>query len=414
MKTGGGTNMRAYAVLEILSSRYRVALVVAALNLDVDETDVPPETRELADRCVVYPARRRASWVFRTYTCMEGMQLRVLLRMLYPSPIPMAAWGPSLDDAIVDEFGDIGFDALHAFRLSMAPLALSLRRRLKECRPAMFLDIDDYESKATMRSARLQRHRQGRQWYLAERLEAVKYRRLERRLLPRFDCVFTCSEPDRREILADYECSRVAVLPNTAPMPDPLTREESADETGDGAFTFLFVGTLDYPPNADAIEFFCTEILPCIRERTDRPFRVAVVGRSPPPEVKALARHAEVDVVGEVPTVGPSYAAADAVIVPIRTGGGTRIKILEAFSYGTPVISTTVGAEGIEAVDGKEIVIADDAKAFAAACARLMSEPALREEIAKHAFDRVRRSYTPDAISGGLLSTYREVIGDLM
>jgi glycosyltransferase involved in cell wall biosynthesis len=110
-----------------------------------------------------------------------------------------------------------------------------------------------------------------------------------------------------------------------------------------------------------------------------------IVGRAPGSEILTLGREPGVTVVGSPPDVGPYYAAADVAIAPIRSGGGTRIKILEAFSHGVPVVSTTIGAEGLDARAGQDLLIADAPEEMARACLDLIDAPERRAAIARDA-----------------------------
>jgi glycosyltransferase involved in cell wall biosynthesis len=164
-------------------------------------------------------------------------------------------------------------------------------------------------------------------------------------------------------------------------------------------FIFLFVGTLGYYPNEDALRYFCTRVLPLIRRDARIEVDVNVVGAGSPDGVAMLARLPRVMLVGEVPEVEPYYYRAHAVVVPVRGGGGTRIKVLEAFGYRRPVVSTSIGIEGIEARNEEHVLLADTPEEFARQCLRLMDEPVLRERLASNAFALVTRAYTPEAVA---------------
>jgi len=113
-----------------------------------------------------------------------------------------------------------------------------------------------------------------------------------------------------------------------------------------------------------------------------------------------------VRVVANPPDVSPYYGQSDAVIVPIRGGGGTRIKILEAFSYGMPVVSTTIGAEGLDVTPGSDIIIADCAKSFAEQCHRIWTDDTVRQRIAAGGRSLWRRKYNPAALAVALKAAY--------
>jgi glycosyltransferase involved in cell wall biosynthesis len=168
-------------------------------------------------------------------------------------------------------------------------------------------------------------------------------------------------------------------------------------------FTFLFVGTLGYYPNEDAVVFFCREVLPKLRAAADASFLLRIAGSGLPEGLRALARLPEVRLSGYAPDIARLYADADAVVVPLRAGGGTRIKVLEAFAYQRPVVSTSMGIEGIDAVAGEHYLLGDTAGELARQCLRLMRDRELGKELAGRAHKLVTRQYAPqrlvDAVS---------------
>jgi len=152
----------------------------------------------------------------------------------------------------------------------------------------------------------------------ASMMEAVAFRL--------FDRVYVCSETDRRELFERSQ-AEIRVLPNAVRLPESVSPRVAGS-----IFRFLFVGTLSYYPNQDGVRFFCTQVLPILRERARRPFVVNVVGPRDSAGLRDLASR-EVRLAGPVTDLRLWYDESDAVVVPIRAGGGTRIKILEAFSY---------------------------------------------------------------------------------
>jgi glycosyltransferase involved in cell wall biosynthesis len=161
----------------------------------------------------------------------------------------------------------------------------------------------------------------------------------------------------------------------------------------------VFCGSMDWLPNVDAALFFLSEVLPLIRDRfPDTTFTIA--GRSPDAKVlKAVKGLKGVFVTGKVEDMRPYLWGSKISVVPIRIGGGTRLKIYECMAAGIPVVSTKVGAEGLRYQDGKDIVIADDAGGFAAACLRLLSEDQTRRIIAHNALLRAQREFSWEAVS---------------
>ncbi len=183
------------------------------------------------------------------------------------------------------------------------------------------------------------------------------------------DLTVVVSELDRQLLRAFEPLENIRVMPNGIEV-DAIPLAYPPAESKD----ILYLGSLSYFPNSQAAIELAREIMPLVRSRLPDA-RLAIVGRSPPPAVLELAGEPGVSVHGDVPDVAPYFNAARVMAVPLRAGGGTRLKILEAMAYGIPVVTTSVGCEGIDAKDGRELLIADDEQAFAAAIHRLLTCP---------------------------------------
>lgn len=214
----------------------------------------------------------------------------------------------------------------------------------------------------------------------ADVVDERRWRRRELQIADAGAVLVVCSELDRSRLKGANAC----VVPNgyeRAQYTEP-TRPCPPRPPGP---VLIMVGLLTYEPNQDAAAFFAAQILPRVRQRCpDSQFRV--VGRyHSDSAVAPLRGRVGVRVTGEVADVDAELAAADVAVVPIRFGGGTRIKILEAFAHHVPVVSTTVGCEGLDVVDGEHLLIADDPVAFASACVRLQEEEELRARLVRGA-----------------------------
>jgi glycosyltransferase involved in cell wall biosynthesis len=174
--------------------------------------------------------------------------------------------------------------------------------------------------------------------------------------------------------------------------------------------TLLFCGHLSYPPNVDGLEFFVGQILPEIRSEIPD-VRLLIVGRTPGPRIRALHDGGAIRVEADVPSVADYYRKATVAIVPLRFGGGTRLKIPEAWSLGVPVVSTAFGCEGLGAVDGEHLLIADRPREFARACVALLRTPALRQRLAARGRELAWREYRWETI-GARLATFAQQLLD--
>jgi glycosyltransferase involved in cell wall biosynthesis len=170
------------------------------------------------------------------------------------------------------------------------------------------------------------------------------------------------------------------------------------------------VGALYYLPNADGICHFVEQVLPAVHRMAGAPIALRIVGADPLRRVTELAGNPSVTVHANVSSVAPFYEQASLCIVPLRVGSGTRIKILEAFSYRRPVVSTHLGAEGLAVKDGEHLILADEPEAMARACATLLSDHTMRDQMVGSAYEWVFRNHTVANVEAALDSIYRPVL----
>lgn len=222
--------------------------------------------------------------------------------------------------------------------------------------------------------------------------------RFERDTLRRFDAILAVSDTDRDTFarLYDTPSSLVHVIatgvdtqyfaPQPAVRPDP--------------FRLVFTGSMDWLPNEDAALYFCREVLPLLRRAEPR-VSLAIVGRNPTPAVRRLGEPDRgIDVTGRVDDVRPHVAGAALSIVPLRIGGGTRLKIYESMAMGRAVVSTTVGAEGLPLTPGVHIALADAPDALAAEVLRLLRDDGARQSMEQAGLSLVRERYDWAAVAG--------------
>jgi glycosyltransferase involved in cell wall biosynthesis len=229
-----------------------------------------------------------------------------------------------------------------------------------------------------------------RRFYL--KLQADRMLRYEGEVCRKVQKVIAVSESDAALMRDWYGVKRVDVVP-TGVDADYFKPRAPVPPSAD----LVFVGSMDWAPNIDGIDWFQREVLPLILRRKPD-CSVAIVGRTPPPAIQKLAvRHPFVQVTGTVPDVRPWLWGSKLSIVPLRVGGGTRLKIFEAMAAGAPVVSTTIGAEGLGARDGDTISIADSPEDFAAACISLLDDAAERERLRGRALQMVAEQYSWEA-----------------
>ncbi len=251
--------------------------------------------------------------------------------------------------------------------------------------PRLLLDAHNVEHMLAQRSEKASRG--------ARRLyHSLNWRKMKREEIEawgRFDGVAFTSDDDLAEARGLLPSIRGAVVPNAV---DVEYFAPGADLPPPDRRTVLFFGTLDYFPNQDGIRFFMRKVWPALaRSRPNA--RLKLVGPRPTPEVLSW-RGPRVEVTGLVEDLRPHLAAASVIVVPLRVGGGTRLKILEALAMGRPVVSTTIGAEGLCVTHERELLIADDPSAFVAQVERVLDDPALGAHLGAGGRSLVERRYS--------------------
>jgi glycosyltransferase involved in cell wall biosynthesis len=360
--TGGGSAMRASIALEVLSSHSSVIVV-------------HPE---------VWGSREgifHDDWVRAHSAAFFRIQRHRLQDIR-----------PLVEDFLAGEPGGAQLDVVYAFRQVVAPLAINCFNAAGSRPRVTLLDLDDDECARNEQFAPL--HEAAGEAALAAtiRAEIPKMNLFRSMLMPRFNHLLLASEDDCTALRSRHPGHSFVHVPNAVRPP-----HSSATAGARDARSILFVGSLDYLPNEDAVVFFARSILPLIREQDDRmTFRIVGVGQSEP--IAAVRGLPGVHLIGAVANLVPEYASAGMLAVPLRAGSGTRIKILEAFQHRTPVVSTTKGAEGLAVTNGDHLLIADTPEEFAAACLRLSTDERLCQRLTEHAHAWVVQHHSIDTV----------------
>jgi len=257
------------------------------------------------------------------------------------------------------------------------------------------------ESEIWRRLALVQSHPAKKFLYQVEFAKMFGY---ERKMVRRFQHVIAVSEHDRSLMSRWVDPARITVVPTGVDLKQ-FKGKSPAREIGN---LVIFVGAMDWGPNVDAVEYFCQEIWPAVKAKIpDARFRI--VGRNPDRRVEKLAGES-IEITGSVPSVVDHLYAAAVVVVPLRIGGGTRLKIYEAMAAGKAVVSTSVGAEGLDVHHGSDIVLADDPTTFAENVVGLLRDEQLRRRYEQSAA-ALAAKYDWAAISEKFLSVLGSLAG---
>ena len=207
---------------------------------------------------------------------------------------------------------------------------------------------------------------------IVSKIEYAKMVRFEPAQVRRFHHVIAVSEADRQAMSGMVDPSHISVVPTGV----DLSKYEYDPQVEPNCPLVVYTGSMDWEANIDGVEFFCREIWPVVLRKVPNA-RFRIVGRDPHPRVKKLASDS-VEVTGTVPSIVPHLREAAVFVVPLRIGGGTRIKIYEGMATGKATVATSVGAEGLDVQHGRDILLEDDPKAFAEAIVTLLKDPGMR------------------------------------
>jgi sugar transferase (PEP-CTERM/EpsH1 system associated) len=254
------------------------------------------------------------------------------------------------------------------------------------------------------------RHAETKPGVVGRLLYGVQYRRMlqyEGQTLRRFDGVLAVSDADR-ETFARLYPGAIAEPVHVVPTGVDTAYFTPSRATPD-APTIVFTGSMDWLPNEDAMLYFCDRVLPLIRADVPE-VQLSIVGRAPTSAVRKLADDPAVHVTGRVDDVRPYVREAAAYIVPLRIGGGTRLKIFEAMAMGKAVVSTSIGAEGLPVRHGEHVLLADEPASFARAVIGVMRDRGRRERLGSAARALVVERYDWSAVAGSLEDALKRTV----
>jgi len=362
-----GTALRNYHLIEGLAERHSISLLSF---LEPGQPAEPSGWGPLVRLCKeveTIPVVRRSL----------GERLADLIRTRQPD-MALRLWSRPFAERLARWCRAEAFDVVHVEGIELGAYLPVLEDAPD--RPLILFDDHNAEYVLQKRAFQTDLRLPGR--WPAALYSLVQWRRLRRfeaDVCRRADRVVAVSAADRHALQALVPGLRVDVIPNCI---DTAAYARPADlSAGDvPSYTVLYTGKMDFRPNIDAALWFGREIWPLIkRQRPEATW--GIVGKSPHARLDVLRRDPSIAILGEVPDIRPYFHTALIYVIPLRIGGGTRFKLLEAMAAGIPVVSTHVGAEGVPVRPEKELLLADQPADFAAAAVRLMDDRALRERL---------------------------------
>ena len=301
--------------------------------------------------------------------------------------------------------GDFNF--IHADQLTMVQFALRAASAFADKQPKVIFDAHNAVWSI------VERMQENARWFLKPVLgiEARRVKRYEGELLKTVDHVLAVTDVDRAGLEKALEFAGVSRDDRVAPITIvPIavdTQQLQPIRRKMGSKNIVTLGTLHYPPNADGIRWFFNEVFPLVRQRVPDA-TLTIIGKNPPKDFLELtAGNPEtIKVTGYVPDLIPYLQESALMVVPVRAGGGMRVRILEAFAYGMPVVTTTIGLEGIHATLGKDVIVADSAVDFADSVSNLLENVSQQSELAVHGRKLAENKYDWQVVLDAMRPVY--------
>ncbi len=387
-----GGALRTYG---LISGLHHAGYTIDLLTF-IDSEEPDPASTPLAECCdqiiTVPPARRHIP-----------TRLRELLTTPY-ADMARRSWAPPFQAKLRSQLARVSYDLVQIESLEMAAYLPAI----KAVRPAVRVIYDSFNAEYDLQRLMYEVDRHNLSRLPVAIYSLIQWQRLtrfERSVCQPVDRVIAVSEPDAAAFARLAPGVPVDVIPNGI-FADEYSRTTPQLDLGSAAL--LFTGTMNYRPNVDAVLWFADHILGEIRKMVPE-VRLFVVGNKPHDRLNAIRQRSEVEVTGYVQDVLPFLHSAAVYVAPLRIGSGTRLKLLQAMAAHCAIVSTRVGAAGLNATPGQEIILADDAISFAQATIALLRDPAECTRLGQAAHDLVCQQYDWSVIVPRLLHVYQEL-----
>lgn len=389
---GHGGSQRAWRLVEALSGLGEVHFVL--IYRDGDQAAIDTSLVPLAPFVASTTRINIPQW--------RGRKGKVL-RVIQPAVADILKFGsfaaPKFSAKAVKEIAKLlplrDPDIIFAGRITCATVVQSLiERRVLSSRKTL-VDFDDIVSKWRRRQLSQMGASWGVQGRFLGKLDVFLVAREERRIARNWDKISVCSDEDV------FELRKVTGKAGILKVPNAVAHDLLPMRTADGSFRCLFVGNLGFPPNIHGLNEFLQVSWPMIRQASPK-VTLEIVGFNAPDQLLARNGSDGIAVHSNVPSLIPYYERADVIIAPILFGGGTRVKIVEAMAYGRPVVSTSIGAEGLNVTDGKEILLADTMDQFGRLIVKLSQDASPLTSVAAHARAFQQKNFGPEAFGSAM------------
>lgn len=377
--TGSGPAMRAGAFVEALARVGRLDIVIVPL-FGPPAAPALARLARLSERITVVDPRGRLDSHFALIARLSDPDAQAAAFARYGRPSLTAALTVEVAAEVAAATAGRTYDLVHVARSYLAPLALSLPLKA-DCGapPSLTLDADEDDARLMSRRAAAQRRQGNHHAARILDLEALAHEQIAAKTLPAFAKVWVSSRQDLESLHRSAPEAAFELAANSATVGALRPRNSGYPVSA----RLLFVGSLGYEANHEGVTWFLKRVWPRLKHVAG--IELDIVGAAPAPALRRLARRRGIRLHGYKPDLAPFYSRATLVVAPLRTGAGTRIKIIEAATHGVPVVATTIAAEGLPLRAGRHIWLADRPEDFALAIVEALRHPQRRGRLARAA-----------------------------
>ena len=387
----GGAIQRTFNLLRETARKHEVHLITFS------QKAIQPDPRKIAENIKELEKYCKTVKVIDISSDNNILHRLLLLAANVFSNAPFDVWrfkSKNMARAIKDALANNKFDIFHAETIGLAQY-----KKLAPDMPSLLVH-HNVESVYILRRGKSEKNPLA-QLYLF--LQGIKIRAYERKMMPLFDMNIAVSDLDMLNFQERIPNGKIRVITNGT---DPEYFKPTSDIEESA---LIFTGGLTWYPNRDAMHYFCERVFPLIKKSTEN-IRLDIIGRSPSEDLlKYAAADESIKIHGYVDDIRSYVARAAVYIVPIRVGGGTRLKILDAFAAGKAVVSTSIGCEGLHVEDGKNILLADSDQEFADKVLRLLKDKKLRGDLGSNARQLIQDYYSWEILGRNLNQIYQEL-----
>jgi sugar transferase (PEP-CTERM/EpsH1 system associated) len=381
-----GTSLRNFNLIAQLARRHQVSLL-SFLEADQSMSQAAPLLK-LCDWIDTLPVPRRSN----------TLRLRQMLTTRRPD-MAWRLWSPAFRDCLAMRLAESAFDVVQIEAIELAPYLPTI----EASQPRPLIVHDDHNAEWVLQKrACLTDLRSPRRWPAAA-YSFVQWMRLkgyEADVCRRADRVVVVSDADREAVRAIAPGVPTTVVPNGVDLAEYTDYQGPTEK-----YDLVFTGKMDFRPNIDAMLWLGREVWPLVRQHRPQA-SLAIVGQRPHPRLDALRDLPGITLTGWVDDVRPYIAGAGVYVAPLRVGGGTRLKLLQAMAMGSAIVATSMGAEGFPVIGGRELLLADTPQSFALAVLTLLDDAGRRAQLGQLARRFVEATYGWDALVPRLEALY--------